>query len=177
MNTLDIILLVPLAFGLVRGFMRGFIIEIASLVALVIGVYGAIHFSFFAEDLIKENANLEGNTLSIAAFATTFIIIVLGIHLGARVLQKVLSLAALGLVNRIAGGVFGFLKWGIIASFSIVFLNGMGGGLGIISNESKKDSMLYEPVAMFGPTILPLVTESSWYKELKLDQVSSEISI
>lgn len=177
MNTLDIILLVPLALGLVRGLMRGFVIEIASLVALVIGVYGAIHFSFLAEELIKENANLEGNTLSIAAFAVTFILIVLGIHLGARVLQKVLSLAALGLVNRIAGGVFGLMKWGIIASFVIVFLNGFGGGLGIISQDLKKESILYEPIALFGPTILPMITESTWYRELKLDESAMPLEL
>ena len=176
MNTLDIILLIPLVFGIVKGLMRGFVIEIASLLALIAGVYGAIHFSFFAEGLIKENANLDGNTLAIAAFATTFIAIVLVIHLGARVLQKVLSMAALGIVNRIAGGVFGFLKWGIIVSFSLVFINGLGGGsLELISKESKSKSVLYYPLSQFGPTILPLITESSWYKDLKLDKVSTDV--
>jgi len=171
MNTLDIILLVPLIFGLVRGLMRGFVIEIATLITLIAGVYGAIHFSCFAEELIKENANLDGNTLAISAFATTFIVIVLAIHLGARILQKVLSMAALGIVNRIAGGLFGLLKWGMIISFTLVFINGLGGGsIELISKESKKGSVLYYPIAQFGPMILPIITESSWYKDLKIEE-------
>ena len=52
MNKIDILLLVILAFGAVRGFMRGVIIEMASLLAIVIGIYGAIHFSFFTASLL-----------------------------------------------------------------------------------------------------------------------------
>ena len=51
MNKIDIILLIILGFGLVRGFMRGLIIEMASLLAIVVGIYGAIHFSFFTASL------------------------------------------------------------------------------------------------------------------------------
>ena len=170
METIDIIIAIPLLFGLVRGLMRGFIIEIASLVALILGVFGAIHFSFYAEDLLKENADLEGNTLSLAAFALTFIAIVIAIHLGARFLQKILQMAALGIVNRIAGGVFGLVKWVLMLSYILVFLNGMGGGnLNLISDEAKSKSILYGPIVQAGPTILPMITESSWYEDLDIE--------
>ena len=47
MNYIDIILAIPLVWAVYRGFTKGFIIEIASLIAMVLGVYGAIHFSYF----------------------------------------------------------------------------------------------------------------------------------
>lgn len=170
MQTIDIIIAIPLLFGLVRGLMRGFIIEVASLVALILGVYGAIHFSFFAEGLLKDNADLEGNTLSLAAFALTFIAIVILIHIGARFLQKILQMAALGIVNRIAGGVFGLVKWVLMLSYLLVFINGAGGGqLGLISEEAKQKSILYQPIVSAGPTILPMITESSWYQDLEVE--------
>ncbi|MBE0678885.1 MAG: CvpA family protein, partial [Bacteroidales bacterium] len=45
MNWIDLIILAILAFGLIQGFIDGLIIEIAELAALVLGIYGAIHFS------------------------------------------------------------------------------------------------------------------------------------
>ena len=45
MNVLDIIILVLLVLGLINGFRKGLFVEVASLVALVAGIYGAIHFS------------------------------------------------------------------------------------------------------------------------------------
>ncbi|MCB0383139.1 MAG: CvpA family protein, partial [Psychroserpens sp.] len=48
MAIIDIILGALLLFGLIRGFLKGLFVEVASLVALIAGVYGAIHFSNFA---------------------------------------------------------------------------------------------------------------------------------
>ncbi len=42
MNYLDIIFLVPLLFALYRGFKKGMIHMVASLAALVLGIFGAI---------------------------------------------------------------------------------------------------------------------------------------
>ena len=50
MNTFDIIIAGLLLFGFVRGLFKGLFVEIASLVALIGGVYGAMHFSFYASD-------------------------------------------------------------------------------------------------------------------------------
>ena len=45
MSIIDIVLGALLLFGLIRGAMKGLFVEIASLFALVLGVFGAIHFS------------------------------------------------------------------------------------------------------------------------------------
>ena len=52
MSIIDIVLAALLLFGFIRGLFKGLFVEIASLVALVLGIYGAIHFSYFAADLI-----------------------------------------------------------------------------------------------------------------------------
>ena len=53
MNIFDIGIAVLLIFGFVRGVMKGLFVEVASLVALIGGVYGAIHFSYFIVDFLK----------------------------------------------------------------------------------------------------------------------------
>ena len=44
MNYIDIIILVIIGYGLVKGFINGLIIEVASVLALILGIWGAIRF-------------------------------------------------------------------------------------------------------------------------------------
>ena len=57
MAIIDIIIGALLLFGLIRGFSKGLFVEVASLVALVAGVYGAIHFSNFAAEFLENKFN------------------------------------------------------------------------------------------------------------------------
>ena len=120
MNVLDIILAALLLFGLVRGFMKGLFVEVASLVALIAGVYGAIHFSNFAAEFLQSKTEWNEKTINITAFAITFVVIILTISLAGKALTKLADFAALGILNKLLGGVFGALKIGLILS---VFTN------------------------------------------------------
>ena len=77
MTILDIILIALLVFGLVRGFFKGLFVEVASLIALVAGVYGAIHFSYFVADLLQAKTEWTEKTINVTAFAITFVIIII----------------------------------------------------------------------------------------------------
>jgi membrane protein required for colicin V production len=44
LNLLDIIILIPLLLFAYNGYKKGLIIEIATLIALVLGIYASIHF-------------------------------------------------------------------------------------------------------------------------------------
>lgn len=44
MNWIDFVIIALLVFGLIQGFIDGLIIEVAELAALVLGIWGAIHF-------------------------------------------------------------------------------------------------------------------------------------
>ena len=54
MNILDIILGGILAWGAIRGFQKGLILQVASLVALVLGVYCSVEFSHIAADFLDK---------------------------------------------------------------------------------------------------------------------------
>ncbi|NBW72516.1 MAG: hypothetical protein EBR24_06990 [Flavobacteriia bacterium] len=45
MNILDIILIIPLLYGTWRAFNKGFIMALFTILALLIGLYAAFHFS------------------------------------------------------------------------------------------------------------------------------------
>ena len=95
MSVLDIVLAALLLFGLVRGLINGLFVEVASLVALVAGVYGAIHFSDFAANFLMDKTEWSEKTINITAFAITFVVIVLVIALAGKALTKLADFAAL----------------------------------------------------------------------------------
>ena len=65
MNTFDIIILALLLFGFIRGLFKGLFIEIASLVALITGVYGAIHFSYFVGNFLANRVSWDEKFVTI----------------------------------------------------------------------------------------------------------------
>lgn len=155
MAIIDIILGALLLFGLIRGVMKGLFVEVASLVALVAGVYGAIHFSNFAAEFLDSRLDWEEKYINIVAFAVTFVIIVLIIALAGKALTKLADFAALGIINKLLGGVFGALKIGLILSILLIVFDNMNNAIPFAEKEDLEDSILYKPVKGLAPLIFP----------------------
>lgn len=166
MNTLDIILAALLLFGLVRGFMKGFFVEVTSLVALVLGLYGAIHFSYLTAGLLKNKVEWPEQYIQIIAFAITFIIIIILISLLGKVLTKIADSASLGIMNKIFGAAFGAAKIGLILSVILIVFNKLNRTIPFVNEQNLKTSVLYKPVKNFTSTIFPSI--------LKKDDDNSE---
>jgi membrane protein required for colicin V production len=157
MAVIDIILGALILFGLVRGFLKGLFVEVASLAALIAGVYGAIHFSNFAAAFLTEKVSWDEKYINIVAFAITFILIVLAIALAGKALTKLANFAALGIINKIAGAIFGGLKIGVILSVVLMVFDGLNNTIPFASAEDLEDSILYQPVKSLAPTIFPKI--------------------
>ncbi|MDQ7916150.1 CvpA family protein [Mesonia sp. MT50] len=157
MNVIDIVLGIILLLGLIRGFMKGFIIELASLVALILGIYGAIHFSHFAFNFLHHQFDWEEQYIQLTAFAVTFILIVLFILLIGKLLTKLVGVIALGIVNRILGGAFGLLKAVFITSAILMFIASYNDHAQFVKEETLEESILYEPIKVIAPVFLPQI--------------------
>lgn len=160
MNILDIILGALLLFGLVRGFMKGLFVEVASLVALIAGVYGAIHFSNFAAAFLESRTDWNEKTINLVAFAITFVVIITAIALAGKALTKLADFAALGILNKLLGGVFGALKIGLILSVVLIVFNKMNSTIPFVEEKHLEESILYKPVKSLAPMIFPSIIKS-----------------
>ena len=160
MNVFDIVIAALLIFGFVRGVMKGLFVEVASLAALIGGVYGAIHFSYFIGDFLKEAVSWDQEYVSLAAFAGTFITIIVTIALLGKMLTKLADFAALGVINKILGGVFGAIKIGLILSVVFIFFGKMNDTIPFVKKETLNESILYAPVRKIAPTIFPSIIKN-----------------
>ncbi|WP_457610658.1 CvpA family protein [Lutibacter sp.] len=155
MNTFDIIIVSLLVFGFIRGILKGLFVEVASLIALILGVYGAIHFSSFVANFMVNYVSWDEKYITIISFAITFAIIVLTIGLLGKIFTKIADFASLGLLNKLFGGIFGALKIGFVLSVILLIFNKLNNTIPFISEEQTKNSILYEPVKNLAPTLFP----------------------
>ncbi|WP_422106368.1 CvpA family protein [Winogradskyella sp.] len=170
MSIIDIILAALILFGFIRGLFKGLFVEIASLLALVLGVYGAIHFSYFAADVLESKVDWNEKTINIVAFAITFVIIVLAISLAGKALTKLADFAALGMLNKLLGGVFGALKIGLILSVLLIVFNKLNKTLPFMEKEDLDKSALYEPVKSLAPMIFPNLIKSESEEDMTTEE-------
>ena len=161
-NHWDIILFIPLAWGAFQGFRKGLIIELASIAALIAGVYVAANFSGWVETWINESLGWNESWVGWLAFIATFIGVVFGVYALAKVLEKAVNIVMLKPVNKISGAFFGLAKMFIICSIVLNLLTWVDRYLPILQNSSPQNSLLFEPMLNTAPALLPVLTETDW---------------
>ncbi|HLV39245.1 CvpA family protein [Xanthomarina sp.] len=167
MGVIDIFLLGFLLLGLIRGFLKGFFVEVASLVALIAGIYGAIHFSFYVAEMLTDKVDWDEKTINVSAFAITFIVIVLVIALAGKAMTKLADFAALGIVNKLLGALFGVLKMALILSVLLNIFDKLNTTITFLDEEHTENTVLYKPVKSLAPLIFPLVIKSEEFEFLE----------
>lgn len=175
MNTVDLVFAILLLWAAYRGFTKGFIVQLATLAALLLGILGAVMFSDFTSGLIIKKFEVSGQYLPILSFAVTFIVIVIAVHLLAKMLNKLIDAIALGIVNRLLGVLFSILKTAFIVSIILVLINKADNKFNFIPDDTKENSILYKPLSNFAPMIFPYLNFEK-IKE-KIEDEKAEIGI
>ena len=175
MNYIDIILAILLLLSAISGFRKGLVVELASLAALVLGIWGAVEFSYITTEFLIENLNVTSDHLPIISFVVTFIVIVILVHIVGNVVNKMVETVMLGFINKLAGMVFGFLRAALVLSIVMVVFDKIDEDVEILSEQTKENSKLYEPVRKLAPSIFPFIDfwdndeandDEAWYEKI-----------
>ena len=167
MSYIDIILGSLLVFGLIRGVKNGLFVELASLISFFIGVYIAVKFSYLVGGFIGDSKSAK-----VFAFVITLIAVVVGIHLLAKLFSKIASFVFLGWLNRLGGAVFATLKTILFLGIILSLFQKVNIDDAIISKETQKNSIFFNPVMKTSEILLPVLTD--WFTDLK-EKVSEKI--
>lgn len=168
MNWLDWIILALVAYAGIKGFSRGFIVELASLVAFIAAVWAGIHLServAKAVGLGTENAALT--------FLVTFVLVLVGVHLLARGLTTLVDIAQLSLPNKFGGLFFGMIRSVFMLSVTLNLLVGYSEGV-MPPAEARDGSTLFDPVRAFAPMLVPALERTEWVRAA-VDRAREEI--
>lgn len=164
MIALDIGILVISLWLAYKGFTKGIIIELASLIALGLGVFGAIHFSNLLNPYII-NFGISEKYTPIVSFAATFILILLVVHLIAKLITKLIDALSLSFLNKIGGALFGALKGLLICTVIILYVNKLDQRISFLSTDMKESSIFYKPMLEIGETVFPKIMDEYFPKK------------
>lgn len=147
---LDIILLVLLILAIIKGYQRGLIVGVFSLVAIIIGLAAAIKLSAVAAGYIGKAVKISDAWLPVISFAVVFIIVVLLIRFGANMLQKTVEIALLGWVNRLGGIMLYVAIYFIVYSVILFYAEQVK----LIQPETIQNSVSYSYIQPWGPWVI-----------------------
>jgi membrane protein required for colicin V production len=154
MTALDILLLLALGIGAVKGYRRGLVLEVASLLAFVLAVVGGLSLLSAAVPLVRHYVGDAFGMLPLLSFALVFIAIMWGVHLVGGLLKTAVHLTPLGVLDNLLGGAAGVLKW--VLGLSLL-LHGTGlAGLRLLSPKLIADSQVLPFVQQATPLALQL---------------------
>jgi membrane protein required for colicin V production len=178
MNWIDLIIVVILILSMVNGFTNGLVKEVASLAALILGIWGAIRFSSFTAGKMYDYFDMTGQYVGIIAFLVTFGIIVVMVHFIGIVADKILHAVALSFVNRLLGIVFGVFKSVLIMSVFFVILNAIDARRPFLPKETIEGSKFYNPISDIAPAIFPIIGEGGYNRSFnRFKKKPDEITI
>ena len=160
MGILDIVIGLLLAYGLYKGLRNGLFVELASIAALIAGIFGAIRFSYIAADYLSARLEWDERYIKLTAFVITFIIIVFAVHLLGKTLTRIADIAMIGFLNKLAGGVFGVVKVAVLLGAILIFFDRANSRLGVVPSETIENSVLYGPVREVEALIFDWVLEA-----------------
>ncbi len=171
MNKLDLLFAIPLAYGAYKGFQKGFVFEIAILMALILGVMGGVKLSEKASVWLSSHWDIHSQMLPFISFLFVFILILVLVILFAKLLEGMLKATGLSVVNQIAGAVLGLLKWTLVISLIMHVFTPLQAKHQFISQETREGSFFYKPVNTFSSYIIPALGEM---KNRFIEQFHSE---
>ena len=173
----DTIFVLIFCWAAYKGFTRGFILQAASLIALILGVYGAIRSSGLVTAILIEKTGSHGENMRLIAFTITFLGIVIGIHFLARLLEKLLEFIALSGMNRIFGILFNLAKYAFLISCCLAVINSINQKIHFIPQKKIDDSKLYVPLSVIAPLLFPYLHFNLPHPEKQQEESKDEILV
>ena len=153
MNYLDYFLIFIFLLAAVQGFSRGFIVELFSLLAFIVGIVLAGKYSADLTSLIITNPDWFTLT-KVILFVLILIISSMILSGIARIIRKAITLVLLGWLDKSLGIVLSVLKWGFMMS-TIIWLISIGGM--DLTNGAFASSTIFPYVAHFAPLVFDFI--------------------
>ncbi|NQU32216.1 MAG: CvpA family protein [Bacteroidetes bacterium] len=165
-NLLDIIIIIPLLLFAWGGYKKGLVIEVASLAALVLGLYMAFFFSDFAAQLLNDLFDMDQKYVAVFAFLMTFIVVIFLVITVGKIVSKFVDILLLGFLNKLAGAAFGMLKGALLLSILIFVINYFNFGDFIFKEETRQKSIFYEPIQSIAPKLYSWLDSNNFTFEI-----------
>jgi membrane protein required for colicin V production len=151
LNLVDLIIFVIAVIGFILGFKDGFIRKLIGFVGFVLAIYFSITYAAQLGKSVENTFGIEFYLSEIIAGVVIFIGIIVLTAIIKRLVHPYDKVN--NLLNQIVGGVVGLIQILFFISAALYILNVFN----VPSENSKKGSLLYEPVYSIIPATINFV--------------------
>lgn len=169
MKIIDIIIAVPVLWGIYKGFTKGLIHELAQFAALVLGGILGSRLSYLLSGWLMDTLNLSEKVVPIVAFALIFLAVLLGVYLLAKALTNTAKKISLGWLNTLGGMALGGMKFMLIIGIVLQLIVSNDTKGNIISQNTRSQSVLFQPVLNITNFLSPYLKKAIFDTDFETD--------
>lgn len=147
---LDIVFAVVMVLAIIKGYQRGLVVGLFSLVSVIIGLAAAVKLSAAVAGYIGEAVKISEEWLPVIAFAVVFIVVVILIRLGANAIEKAVEVVMLGWLNKLAGILLYVTIYTIVFSVLLFYAE----QIKLIQPATIEKSLTYSYIQPWGPKVI-----------------------
>ncbi len=144
---LDVIGIIILILFFIRGYSKGIIVAVCSVLAILLGILVSLKLSQALSSWLQEKGYVTSGWVQVISYVILFIGVVLLVRLLAKLVQKAAESMMLGFVNKLIGGVL-YVFLGTVLWSSLLWI---GSRMNVIAPETIAASKTYAWLSQFAP--------------------------
>jgi membrane protein required for colicin V production len=160
---IDFAFAVLLIMAIIKGYQKGLVLAVFSIIAFIVGLAAALKLSTVVAAYLKDSISVSAKWRPFIAFAVVFLIVVLLVRLGAKLVERSIQAVLLGWVNRIGGILLYAALYLIILSVFIFYAE----KLQLIQPATIQSSVTYKFIQPCGPVVMDNIGRLiPWFKDM-----------
>ncbi len=147
---IDIIYAFVLLMSIFKGYSKGLVLGIFSVIAIFIGLAAALKLSVVVANYLKGDADSSSKWIPIISFILVLVVVILIVGLISRVIKQTIQFAMLGWLDSLLGIVLYIILNTIIYSVILFYAQKVM----ILQPAVIADSVTYPYIAPWGPRLI-----------------------
>ena len=147
---IDIIFAILIVIAIFKGYRKGLIIAIFSIVALIVGLAAALKLSATVAAYLQNSISISGKWLPFLSFAMVFGLVAVLVGMGGKLIEKTFEMALLGWANRIGGILLFVILYTIIFSIFLFYAE----KIHLFEEATIQSSKVFPFIKPWGPKVI-----------------------
>jgi len=175
MKMIDLIIAIPVLWGIYKGYTKGLISEVAQFAALVLGVLLGTNLSYLFSGFLMNTLGLSEDVVPVVSFALVFLAVLFGVFLLSKALTNAAKSISLGWLNSVGGMVLGGLKFLLVIGIilQLIISNDVKGKF--ISTETREKSVLLSPTLKTTAFFSPYLKKALFDVDVKAVDIDEDV--
>lgn len=144
---IDLIFGIVMILAIIKGYQKGLIIALFSIIALVVGLAAALKLSAVVAVYLQHSTTVSSKWLPVISFALVFFLVVILVHLGGKLIEKTFEMAFMGWLNRIGGILLYAVLYMVIYSVFLFYAY----KINVFEKATIESSLIYPYVQPLAP--------------------------